>query len=264
MTAILLLLLVPTTMWLVQSALLIKAGLPIRARINPVDLPRDLKRYNRLATYLAFLTVLTAYPLTRGQWPWRYYLSFFPLGGRELELLRGAAAATLYISLLYLAWLATGNVLFRVRHEPKRLVKRLLGVPLTAFMVALLEELLFRTMLLAGLLDSLRPVPAILLGAAIFAGAHYVRSVKRYWTFGGHLVLGVLLCLAFYLTQALWLSIGLHAAGVVLLLGTRPFIRYRGPAWLVGASVFPYAGVVGVAALVLLTINTYLTYGGLR
>jgi len=54
----------------------------------------------------------------------------------------------------------------------------------------------------------------------------------------------------------------LHAAGVILLLGTRPFIRYEGPTWLIGASVFPYAGAVGVIALAMLTVNVYLTYGG--
>ena len=264
MRAMLLLLAVPAVMWLSQTALLIVAGLPIRVRINPVDLPRHLKRYNRAATYLAFMGVLAVYPLLRGRTPWDYYPSFFPLGGRPWELLHGAASATLYLTLLYLAWLLTANVTFRVRHEPRKLVKRLVGVPLTAFMVALIEELLFRAVLLADLLDTLPMVPAIVLGTFIFAGAHYVRSVKRYWTIGGHLVLGILLCLAFYYTRALWLPIGLHAAGVVLLLGTRPFIRYRGPAWLVGASVFPYAGVLGVTALVLLTINICMIYGGCR
>jgi membrane protease YdiL (CAAX protease family) len=264
MRAILLLLSVPLVMWLSQTVLLLKAGLPIRARINPVDLPRHLKRYNRLATYLAFLGVLTAYPLLRGQKPWEYYPSFFPLGVRPWELAQGAASATLYLALLYLAWLATGNVQFRVRHSPGRLIQRIAGVPLTAFMVALLEELLFRTVLLADLLDSFHPAIAIATGAVFFAGAHYVRSVKRYWTIGGHLVLGMLLCLAFYYTRALWLPIGIHAAGIILLLGTRPFIRYRGPAWLVGASVFPYAGVVGVAALLLLTLNVCMIYGGVR
>jgi membrane protease YdiL (CAAX protease family) len=155
-------------------------------------------------------------------------------------------------------------VQFRVRHSPGRLIQRIAGVPLTAFMVALLEELLFRTVLLADLLDSFHPAIAIATGAVFFAGAHYVRSVKRYWTIGGHLVLGMLLCLAFYYTRALWLPIGIHAAGIILLLGTRPFIRYRGPAWLVGASVFPYAGVVGVAALLLLTLNVCMIYGGVR
>ncbi len=262
MRALALLLFVPVLMWCTQSVLLVRAGLPIRVRINPADLPRHLKRYNRMATYAAFALVLVGYPVLRGESPLGYYLRFFPLGRRPYELVHGFSAAVLYLSLLYLAWLASGNILFRLRHDPARLVQRLAGVPLTAFLVAFVEELMFRAVLLADLMDSLPPWLAVGLGAVIFAGAHYVRSVKRYWTVGGHLGLGLLLCVAFASTHALWLPIGLHAAGIVMLLGARPFIRYDGPAWLVGASIFPYAGAAGIAGLLLLTFNIYCTYGG--
>ncbi len=47
-------------------------------------------------------------------------------------------------------------------------------------------------------------------------------------------------------------------------MAVRPVVRYTGPAWLVGASIFPYAGAVGIAALVLLTVNMWLVYGGVR
>jgi membrane protease YdiL (CAAX protease family) len=262
MRALALLLLVPAIMWCTQSVLLLRAGQRIRTRINPADLPRHLKRYNRMATYAAFGVVLVGYPLLRGESPPSYYMRFFPLGHRPYELIQGFSAAVLYLSLLYLAWLASGNVQFRMRHEPGRLVQRLAGVPVTAFLVALVEELMFRAVLLADLMESLPLWPAVAVGAAIFAGAHYVRSVKRYWTVGGHLGLGLLLCVGFACTHALWLPIGLHAAGIVMLLGTRPFIRYAGPAWLVGASIFPYAGAAGIAGLVLLTFNIYSIYGG--
>jgi membrane protease YdiL (CAAX protease family) len=89
-----------------------------------------------------------------------------------------------------------------------------------------------------------------------------VRSVKRYWTFPGHLALGVLLCTAFLCTGNIWLSFGLHAGGVLVLMAVRPFVRYLGPPWLVGASIFPYAGVVGATALILLTLNVFLAFGG--
>jgi len=46
------------------------------------------------------------------------------------------------------------------------------------------------------------------------------------------------------------------------LAGIRPFIRYVGPAWLVGASIFPYAGLVGLVALGLLTANVWIRFGG--
>lgn len=176
--------------------------------------------------------------------------------------MHGSATAILYLSLLYLAWLTTDNVRFHLRPDRRRLLRRLAGAPFTALFAALVEELLFRGVLLADLLESFDPRVAVPIGVVVFAGAHYIRGVKHYWTFAGHLALGTLFCVAFVCTGALWLSVGLHAGGVLVLMGLRPLVRYSGPAWLVGASIFPYAGVVGVVALVLLTINMWLCYGG--
>ncbi len=253
---------VPIIMWLSQSVLVRRAGLPLRWRISAADLPRNLKRINRVMTNVAFAVALIGFPFLRGQSPLGYYVGFFPLGAEVARLPYGAAAAILYLALLYLAWLLSGNVRFELRHAPTRLIKRLAGVPLTAILAALVEELLFRAILLADLMRSFDTTTAVVLGVLVFAGAHYVRSVKRYWTFPGHLALGVLFCVAFVVTGDLWLSTGLHAGGIIVLMGTRPFIRYTGPGWIVGASIFPYAGVVGVAALGLLTLNIWLSYGG--
>ncbi len=258
------LLLVPVLMWVGQSVLLRVAGLPLQLRLGAPDLPRSLRGLNRLVTNVAFVVALLGYPLVRGQSPWAYYVQFFPLGPAPRAALHGAAAAILYLALLYLAWMLTGNVHFRMRHAIGRLARRWAGVPLTAVLIALVEELLFRAMLLAGLLEAFGAWVALPAGTVIFAAAHYVRSVKRYWTFPGHVALGALLCAAFYWTGNVWLSFGVHAGGVLVLMAVRPVVRYTGPAWLVGASIFPYAGAVGIAALVLLTVNMWLVYGGVR
>ncbi len=262
MLALGLLVLVPVAMWLGQSVALCCAGLPLRVRIGTVDLPVGVRRANRAMTKVVFAGVLLVYPLLRGQSPLVYLAGFFPLGARPLEMLHGAAGAVLYLALLYTAWMVTDNVRFGVRHSARRLAARLAGVPLTALLIALVEELLFRAVLLQDLLHSFSPRVALPIGVAAFAGAHYVRRVKRYWTFPGHVALGVLLCLAFFWTRALWLPLGLHAGGVLVLMGVRPLVRYVGPAWLVGASIFPYAGAVGIVALLLLTFNIWLSYGG--
>jgi len=261
MLALVLLAVIPVVMWCTQSVLLARAGLPIRGRISAADLPRSLKRINRAATYLAFVVVLVAYPLLRGHNPLVYYRQFLPGGDRPWEMLYGASAAILYLVLLYLAWMLTGNVRFELRHGIRRIARSLGGAPLTALLAAGAEELLFRAMLLAGLLETFNTGSALAIGVIVFAGAHYVRSVKRYWTFAGHLALGTLFCVAFVCTHAIWLSMGLHAGGVLILMAVRPFVRYTGPAWLVGASIFPYAGLAGLAGLILLTINVWLGYG---
>ena len=43
-----------------------------------------------------------------------------------------------------------------------------------------------------------------------------------------------------------------HPHVLIAIMAARPFVRYKGPAWITGASIFPFAGVVGVAALLLL------------
>jgi membrane protease YdiL (CAAX protease family) len=262
MLALGLLLLTPILMWLGQSAALRAAGLPLRLWIGTADLPPAVRRANRTITKVVFAAVLVAYPLLRGVNLLTYYTRCFPLRSRPLEMLHGATAGVLYLALLYLAWTITDNVRFGVRHDLRQLAIRLAGVPFTALLIALVEELLFRGVLLADLLRTFSPYIALPVGIAAFAAAHYVRRAKRYWTLPGHLALGALLCLAFYWTRALWLPIGLHAGGVLVLMAVRPLVRYRGPAWLVGASIFPYAGGVGIVALLLLTLNMWFSYGG--
>jgi membrane protease YdiL (CAAX protease family) len=264
MLALGVLLLIPVVMWSAQNIHLRVHGLPWRWRLGGSDLPHGVKRAGRVITNISFAAALVAYPLLRGELPWSYYAAFMPLNGALGPLMHGVASATLYLALLYLVWTLTGNTDFAVRHPPGRVVRRLAGVPLTAVSASFLEELLFRAMLLAELLETFDAVLAVAIGTFVFAGAHYVRSVKRRWTFPGHVALGLLLCVAFVVTRSIWLSLGLHAGGVLMLMGVRPFVRYRGPAWLVGASIFPYAGIVGVLALGLLTVNVWLAYGGGR
>jgi membrane protease YdiL (CAAX protease family) len=261
MLALFLLILVPVIMWGGQSILLLAAGMPIRARISSASLPRRFQSLNRAITHAAFAAVLLAYPAIRGESPVRYYLGFFPLAGRY-EFLHGLCVSVLYLAALYLGWVATDNVRFEIRHRTARIVRRLSVAPISAVFGALVEELLFRALLLAGLLESFSTPIAVVIGAIVFAVAHYIRQVKRYWTFAGHIGLGLLLCVAFVCTRSLWLPMGLHAGGILLIMSLRPFLRYTGPRWLVGVSIFPYAGLTGIVALVLLTLNIWLSYGG--
>lgn len=260
MAALALVLAIPFLLWGVQTALLCAARRPVQTRLHAADLPGRFKTLNRVAANVVLASVLLAYPVLRGVAPWDYYAAFFPLADAAHAVF-GLGSATLYLTLLYLAWLLSGNVRFERRHRAARLAQRLAAVPFTAVCGALLEELLFRALLLHGLLADFPAAVALPLGALLFAAAHYIRSVKRYWTFGGHLALGALLCIAFWCTGSLWLCTALHAGGILVLMGTRPFVRYIGPPWLVGASIFPYAGAAGIAGLVLLTLNVLWHFG---
>jgi membrane protease YdiL (CAAX protease family) len=249
-------------MWLGQTAVLLCARQPLRPSISSHGMPRWVKQANRLVSNAAVLCVILAYPLVHGQALEIYYLHLLPLDDRVLDGLRGFSVSALYLAVLYLAWLLTDNLRFSIRHGGPRLVLRLAVVPFSAVFGAIIEELLFRGVVVADLLRSVGPAWSVVIGSIVFALAHYVRPVKRYWTFVGHLALGVLLCTAFVWARKLWLPMGLHAGGIFLTLGARPFVRYTGPPWLFGASIFPYAGLVGTAALAALTLSIWMTYGG--
>jgi len=261
MLALGLLLLVPVMMWLGQSIMLRAAGLPVRLRISSSGLPKRLKSINRVITNASLAGVLIVYPLLKGQSPLAFYAKYFPTGRHWLESVHGFAIVALYLALLYLAWSITDNVRFSVRHGVAKSSARVAMVPLSAIMGATIEELMFRGVVLASLLDSFSVPVAVVIGALIFAIAHYVRRVKRYWTFPGHVALGMLLCVSFVCTRTLWLPIGVHAGGIFMIMGVRPFMRYIGPPWLVGASIFPYAGLPGIAGLTLVSVNLARHFG---
>jgi membrane protease YdiL (CAAX protease family) len=247
MIALAMLALIPVVMWLGQTLLLRAHGLPVRWRLDAGDAPRAVRTGSRVVTQLTLVTAIACYPLCIGRSPLEYYASLFPADRTALRLAHGAAASTVFLCALFAAWIASDQMRVEVHQSRRRWTRRMILLPATALLGAAVEELLFRGVVLADLARTLPELPAVSLGSLVFAAAHYVRAVKRRWTIAGHVLLGVLLCIAFWRTRDLWLSTGLHAGGILIIMGARPFVRYTGPPWLVGASIFPFAGVVGLA-----------------
>lgn len=256
MTALLLIALAPVAMWVVQSALLARCGMPIRWRLDADGAPSIVRTGGRIATQVILLAVIMGYPLLKGREPLEYYGSLLP-SARSWEFTVGSAASSLFLCVLFLAWIASDQLRVEVHHSRRKWIRRIALLPATALFGAFVEELLFRGVVMADLLESERffamPWVAVIISTLVFTIAHYVRAVKRRWTVGGHLALGVLLSVAFLRTRSLWLPAGLHAGGILLIMGVRPFVRYRGPAWLIGASIFPFAGVAGIIGLIMMT-----------
>ncbi len=262
MTGLFLVAAVPVVLWIVQSVMLRRCGLPIRWRIDASNAPGQVRTVSRAATQLCLLAVVAIYPLAVGRPIVEYYREMLPVSAWR-QLAEGVAAAVLFLCVLFIAWIATDALRPGVYRSRRRWRRRLMLLLPTSLFGAFVEEAIFRGVVLADLLESnlLPTVAAVGVGSLVFAAAHYVRQVKRYWTFPGHVMLGVLLCTAYVKTGTLWLPVGLHAGGIFVIMGTRPFVQYRGPAWLTGASVFPYAGVPGLVGLTILTIFTAAHYG---
>lgn len=255
MTALLLLICIPPVMWLAQSCSLKACGMPIRLRIDSSGAPEAVRITGRVATQGSLAAVALLYPVIRGQAIGAYYAGLLPLDGRSIQCLQGAALTVLFLSVLYLAWVMSDQMRVASHLNRRKTIRRVMIAPLSAAFGAFVEEMIFRGVVMADLLNhpAISSSAAVFISAVIFAGAHYVRSVKRRWTLTGHVVLGLMLSVAFLQTRTLWLPIGLHAGGILMIMGTRPILKYRGPAWLTGASIYPFAGVVGVVGLLMLT-----------
>lgn len=262
MLAIALLVIAAVVMWAGRRTVRWVAARASRSPTGSRGATKAAKRADRAIAYLTIVGVVVAYPLLMGEELLAYYGRLLPLDRGAMGSLYAFSVAVLFLAVIFLAWVATDNLRFRVRHKPRRLAGKLAVVPISAVLGALTEEVLFRGVVMADLLEWFEPIPAAAIGAVLFACAHYMRRVKRYWTFPGHVVLGVMLCATFVFTRTLWAPIGLHAGGILITLGTRPFVRYTGSPWLVGASIFPYAGPLGIVALLLLTGTMWMAYGG--
>ncbi len=150
----------------------------------------------------------------------------------------GIAAGTLL--LLGGVYVAIGW--YRINDEAKPLYRMLLSATGTGFSVAFLEEFLFRGVLFALILRTLRPLPALVFLSSFFAIVHFLKPPDHleyppvtwdsgFWLLGeifGQLgnvdfllaELVLLFCVGWVLgwarlkTGSLWLPIGLHAGWV--------------------------------------------------
>lgn len=256
MTAILLLLCVPVVMWLGQSILLTCCGQPIRRRLDAKGAPRAVRTGGRVITQACLAAVVFGYPLLRHESPLGYYGGLFPAHHAAEHFCGGFSAAVICLGALFLACILSDRMVVELQESPRRLRKHLLLLVPIALPGAFLEEMLFRGVVMADLLHTwpAHGTSVVVASTLIFAAAHYVRRVKRRWTVAGHIMLGLLLSVAFLKTGNLWLATGLHAGGNFMILGTRPLIANKGPGWLTGASIFPYAGAIGVIGLGILTV----------
>jgi uncharacterized protein len=205
--------------------------------------------------YLTRATQLTAFILLG---PLLYWLGI--RSTRELGLERNPRGARDVLAGFLLA-LAPGALLgaaclfldlYRMKQELLPLV--LLRIAATAGIVAVIEEFLFRGVLLGLALRSFTPWPAALGVSIAFAGVHFLRPSKQaessveWWTgiaqilrvldaapplslwIAGFLSLfaaGMILAFAVLRTRSLWLSIGLHAGWIFCQQALQWLAKYR-------------------------------------
>jgi uncharacterized protein len=138
----------------------------------------------------------------------------------------------------------------------------LLGLGALKLAFTFKEELMMRSLLLAGLLVALRgrAAMAIVLSAIAFGCIHLTNPGASALSVLSNSMGGAIYGLAFVLARNVWLPIGLHFAwnfvqGPLagfpvsgLASGGLQQVHDLGPAWLTGGSYGPEGGVIGIAA----------------
>ncbi len=180
----------------------------------------------------------------------RELVTGFALGG-GIQLL----AAAVLVAVGALRWSGEAGT-------PAAYLAELLRGLAVLFVAAAAEEVVFRGYAFQVLVESLGPVPAVVLGSLVFAAAHGANPGLDAVAFGNLVLAGVFLSLAYLKTRSLWFATAAHLGwnwvmGLALDLpvsGLRLFdtpyydAQVRGLRWLTGGAFGPEAGVVGTLA----------------
>jgi len=214
----------------------------------------------KLATQAALLALLILFPWVTGENPLDYLAA--RLAPARWLLLGKTMAMTLTVfSALLLLNVACGWVRFTRHYRPRRAARKVARALLTPLPLAFVEEAVFRGVVLEQFCralpdDAVGRGAAVGLSALVFSAVHFLRPQKQTLLPAlGLYALGWTLGLAYLAGgHTLWLPVGVHAAGVLFIQVLRPFVEYRGPAWLVGYRSYPICGVLGLTAMAILTV----------
>jgi len=256
-------------LWAVQALALIAAGksavwvLPLRHGDDSEVVRWSLK----LALQGVLLAIIFVYPLAIGKNPITYHLSWLGVPHWPI-VIRVAALTVLVFAVQHVVVISTGMVRLCGRYSLKKTAHKVVRSFLIPAPLALVEETVFRGILLRQLLESLPATTwgialAVVLSSVVFAGVHFLRPQKRTLLPAlGLFGLGLMLGVAYVISgQSCWLPIAIHAGGVWVIQVMRPFVTYRGPVILTGYSSYPMCGVLGMTAMLVLTALVVVTAG---
>jgi uncharacterized protein len=194
-------------------------------------------------------------------------LAFHPRWGREL--LHGVAVGVVMLGVAVALEWAGGFVQFS---HPSQNVMQAGAFMLVLFAVAAInEEATFRGYPFQRLVESITPVGAIAVSAALFGLLHLGNPHHTWISTINTMLVGIPFAIAYLRTRSLWMPVGMHfiwnfLMGFVLGLpvsgltipSTVLVAVVHGPAWLTGAEYGPEGGVLATAAIIMATV--YLSF----
>jgi hypothetical protein len=161
----------------------------------------------------------------------------------------------------------TGWMHVTAKYDLSKTLKKVLRSFLVPLPLAVVEEAVFRGAILGQLLDAFEQnsagmILAVLVSAVIFSSVHFIRPLKKTILPAiGLFALGIALGIAYILAgRNCWLPIAIHASGVWVIQILRPFVVYRGPAWLIGYPSYPICGLLGILSMAILSVILLTTH----
>lgn len=217
-------------------------------------------RWSMKGAVQAALLLLLLLPWFLGEDPIRYHASHVE-PARWLLLAETMGMTLLVFSLLLLVNVRSGLVQLRSVYRWPTVCRKVARACLTPLPLAFMEEAVFRGVVLEQLCRALPQdltgrALAVGVSALLFSAVHFLRPQKRVLLPAvGLYALGWTLGLAYLAGgHTYWLPVAVHAAGVLFIQVFRPFVEYRGPAWLIGYRSYPICGLRGLAAMAILTV----------
>ena len=206
------------------------------------------------------LLLITADRVCEGVMP-ALGLGRFPGWRREALLGIGIGAGLVCLAVIWIALAGSLDVQIK-------LTGRTIDLALLELMVlatgAMTEELMFRSYPFQRLLEAVGPAPAVVIMSLLFGLAHGANPHASKLAMFNTFAIGVLLCLAYLRTRALWLPWGIHfawntALGVVFGLpvsGLTDFAvivrtRAAGPRWVTGGAYGIEGSLLGTVVMLL-------------
>lgn len=242
-------------LWVVQSIVLELVGEPLAWPLRFTTRKPLVRWMGRVMIHVSWLIILVGTPLALGIRPLDALHQAFPTPVPWRQIVIAFSIMFFPSWILYALYIKSGCVRIEPQHDRAtrrgKLFRRFLG-PLP---LAMLEEAVFRGVLLEQLLRSFPrshayTVLAIVLSSAVFSSVHFIKRShpgKPVWQPAyGLFIIGCLFGLAYVIGgRSLWIPIAMHAAAVFFTEVMRLYVVHQAPPWLVGYSEFPQSGVVG-------------------
>lgn len=241
-------------LWAVQSVALLIVGVPLALPLQFTTRKPLVRWTGRVMIHVAWLIILVGTPLALGIDPLDALQRAFPLPVPWRDIAIAFSIVFFPAVIIYVLLVKVGWVCIEPQHDKAtrraKLFRRFLG-PLP---LAMLEEAVFRGVILEQLLRSLPhshayTVLAIVLSSAAFSAVHFIKRYqgKPIWQPAyGLFIVGCLFGLAYVIgARSLWLPIIVHATSVFVIEVMRLYSVHRAPHWLMGYSEWPQSGLVG-------------------